>query len=241
MNTYIGGNLNVATTKTITIGSTSMSETDMAKIVGITNGTVVASRALVVDASRNIATLGDITSDGVLTLSNTTDSSSTATCSVIISGGVGIAKKLYVGGILNLSSSINVGGTQIVDSSRNATFTTVITSTEAFGNSTTRAATTAYVQNELLTRSGISLTPSGFENTTDSVITYNQSTRVLTIAPSSTSFNVWVNGVRYTISTTLSTTAHPTTTATTYYYYFDNTGTLVYQASTVPSLFNIVS
>ncbi len=236
---YIGDNLNVASGHTITIGSTSMSETDMGKIVGITNGTVAANKAVVVDASRNIATVGNITSDGVLTLSNATDASSTTTGSVIISGGVGIAKKLYVGSDLNLSANINVGGTQIVDSSRNATFTTVITTTEAFANSTTKAATTAYVQNEFMTRSAATLTPSGFENTTDSVITYNQTTRILTVSPASTSFSVWVNGVRYTYSTPQTTTVHGTTAASTYFYYFNASGVLTFEANTIPSLFNI--
>jgi len=92
---------------TLTIGSTSLSETDMGKIVSITNGTAAASKAIVLDSSRNIATIRNITSDGILTLQNVTDSSSTSTGSVIISGGVSIAKNLYVG------TNTRLGGTTI--------------------------------------------------------------------------------------------------------------------------------
>ncbi len=231
------GNTVLGSGKTLTLGSAVIDETDITKLDSITNGTAAANKAVVLGASREIATIGNITSDGILTLSNTTDASSTSTGGVIISGGVGIAKKLYVGTDLNIAGAVNMGGTQVIDSSRNATFTTVTTTTEAFASSSTKAATTAYVQNELLPRLTATHAPTGIENTTDSVIAYNPTTRVLTLSPTGTSFNVWVSGVRYTISSTQTMTAHPSTQGITYYYYFDTDGVMKY-STTYPMYFD---
>ena len=63
-----------------------------------------------------------ITGSGVLTLTDTTESTSTSTGSVIISGGVGIAKTLYVGG------SVSVGGTLTYEDVTNVDSVGVITS-----------------------------------------------------------------------------------------------------------------
>ena len=46
-----------------------------------------------------------VTASGVLTISNTTDSTSSTTGALIVSGGVGIAKSLFVG------NNVTVGGT----------------------------------------------------------------------------------------------------------------------------------
>ena len=63
-----------------------------------------------------------ITGSGVLTITDTTESTSTSTGSVIISGGVGIAKTLYVGG------SVSVGGTLTYEDVTNVDSVGVITS-----------------------------------------------------------------------------------------------------------------
>jgi hypothetical protein len=67
--------------------------------------------------------------------------------------------------------------------------------------------------------------PHGFENLTDSVITYDSTNKILTIAPTGVSFNVWVSGIKYTISSTLTSTAHAAT-AGMYYFYIDSSATL---------------
>ena len=54
-------NLELASGKSLIIGSASMNETDLEKLDGITNGTAAASKALVVDASKDIGTLGTLT------------------------------------------------------------------------------------------------------------------------------------------------------------------------------------
>lgn len=53
----------------ITIGSASIDGTDATKIDGITNGTVIASKALVVDANKDLATIRNLTGNGALTFS----------------------------------------------------------------------------------------------------------------------------------------------------------------------------
>ena len=72
------------------IGSASMSETDLEKLDGITNGTVAASKAVVVDGNRDIATLRNVTLDGTLvaddiTVANATISTTSGNEDIVIS------------------------------------------------------------------------------------------------------------------------------------------------------------
>jgi hypothetical protein len=68
--------------------------------------------------------------------------------------------------------------------------------------------------------------PTGFENTTDSTISFdsNPAVREFTIQPSVTSFDVWVDGMKFEF-TSPQTVAVAAATGLTYFYY-DNTGTL---------------
>ena len=61
-------NLNATTvcSTTLCMGAENVAEADIAKINGITNGTVAANTALVVDASRDITTIRNVTSDGTV-------------------------------------------------------------------------------------------------------------------------------------------------------------------------------
>lgn len=52
-----------------------------------------------------------ITTAGVITTTNATQSTSVSTGSVITSGGVGIAKNTYIGGLLNVAGQINAAAT----------------------------------------------------------------------------------------------------------------------------------
>ena len=71
--------------------------------------------------------------------------------------------------------------------------------------------------------------PTGFENRTDSTITFNNTTRQLSISPVSASFKVWVVGELF-IKTGLETVTIPNTTGI-YYIYYDSTGTIQYKTS----------
>ena len=49
---------------------------------------------------------GTLGVSGIATISNTTESTGTTDGSLIIAGGVGIAKKVYIGGTLNVNTDI---------------------------------------------------------------------------------------------------------------------------------------
>lgn len=71
--------------------------------------------------------------------------------------------------------------------------------------------------------------PMGHENKSNSIISFNSTTRVFTIQPTSTSFNVWCKGVKYNF-TSAQTLTIPNTTGL-YYIYFDANGTLQYRTT----------
>jgi hypothetical protein len=78
--------------------------------------------------------------------------------------------------------------------------------------------------------------PTGFEKLangappTDSLVTYNPATRTVSVAPTGTSFNYWLKGVEYTISSTQQLT-HADTTAI-WFFYWNSSNTLT--LSTTP-------
>lgn len=71
--------------------------------------------------------------------------------------------------------------------------------------------------------------PTGFPVKSDSVISFNEETRIFTIAPSSTVFDVWCSGIKHTISSPQTVTI-PNTSGL-YYIYFDSTGALEYKTT----------
>lgn len=78
---YIGGNLDV--TGTITLGGSLI---DLGYITGVTAGTAVASKALVLDASKNISTINSVTSNYVVC--NTAFTAATANLSTLNLNGI---------------------------------------------------------------------------------------------------------------------------------------------------------
>jgi len=87
-NATFNGTLTCATS--LTIGSAAMSEADLEKLDGITNGTAAAAKAVVLDASKNIATLG------------------TVGCGAITSTGASTMGSLNVGGTLACDTSFTI-------------------------------------------------------------------------------------------------------------------------------------
>jgi hypothetical protein len=71
--------------------------------------------------------------------------------------------------------------------------------------------------------------PIGHEDKTDSVISFNESTREFSIAPVSTSYTVWCTGKRY-IKTSTETVEIPDTSGL-YYIYFNSSGSLAYKTT----------
>lgn len=77
--------------------------------------------------------------------------------------------------------------------------------------------------------------PTGFENRTDSVITFDDSTRQFTIAPTGSSFSVWVKGKKFTITSPQTITLN--TVDESKYIYFNSSGLLSYQTYFDVSIF----
>lgn len=71
--------------------------------------------------------------------------------------------------------------------------------------------------------------PTGFPVKSDSAISFDEETRIFTIAPSSTVFDVWCSGIKHTISSPQTVTI-PNTSGL-YYIYFDSTGALEYKTT----------
>ena len=71
--------------------------------------------------------------------------------------------------------------------------------------------------------------PIGHENKADSVISFNEGTRIFSIAPVSTSYTVWCAGKRY-VKTSTETIEIPDTSGL-YYIYFNASGALAYRTT----------
>jgi hypothetical protein len=124
-------NLELASGKSLIIGSASMSETDLEKLDGITDGTAAANKALVVDGSKDIGTLGTLTAanltantlvttpalsvDSVAVLDTSSSSSQGFDC---VSGG-GAAKNLATYAFATYRTAKFIG--QIVNNSTHET------------------------------------------------------------------------------------------------------------------------
>ena len=103
------------------IGSADMSEADLEQLDGITAGTAAASKAVVLDASKNIATIGTIgcgaitsagnpafaqvTTSGRVIVDDTTEATSATDGSLQTDGGLSVAKSAVIGDDLDLLSN----------------------------------------------------------------------------------------------------------------------------------------
>ena len=118
------------------IGSADLNETDLEKLDGITDGTAVANKAVVVDGSKNIATLGTvgcgaITSTGTSTFANVSGSGTLkagtdVTFEGLASGsaaGPGSYVSVDSGGKLVLTESAGGGGVSFNGSTANGVVT----------------------------------------------------------------------------------------------------------------------
>jgi hypothetical protein len=110
----------------IVVGSADMSETDLEKLDGITDGTAAASKALVVDANKDIGTIRNLTIDGVFTDGNYTFDTSgnvsglgTLGCGAITSTDSSQLAALTVTGATSMEGTVTLGNA----SSDDLTFT----------------------------------------------------------------------------------------------------------------------
>lgn len=78
--------------------------------------------------------------------------------------------------------------------------------------------------------------PTGFPNQTDSVLSFNEATRTLSLAPAVSSFDVWHQGVKSTISTTL--TKQIPDVSGSYFFYVTAAGVLDYSTTFSTAILN---
>lgn len=241
---------------------------DLSSITGVTPGIVSASKAVVVDSNKDIASFRNVGMEGNLSLtasapmissSNPISANKTITitgdgtptmvsglnlCHTGISSTSNIKAYNFMSSqLMNLNLNNNAvycksDGTVSINKNTNGGFALdvngfVNTQTKPISDNTTVSATTEFVQNEFLDRASSTFSPTGFQNQTDSTISYNASTRVLTIAPVSSSFTVWIKGTKH-VYTSIQTAAAHTNAVGTYIYYFDDSGVLQW-SSTPPS------
>ena len=110
-NTTLAGTLTAVTS--IGIGSAVLTEAEMEKLDGITNGTAAANKAVVLDGSKNIGTIGTIasaaiTSSGIIKTDDTTEATSTTDGSLQTDGGLSVAKDVVAGDDVKLLSDAAV-------------------------------------------------------------------------------------------------------------------------------------
>ena len=85
-------------------------------VSGISSLTDVVSSGIVTADSFSGNLIGDVTSSGALTISDTTASTSTSTGALIVNGGVGIAKSLFVGEGISIAGTITYNDVTNIDS-----------------------------------------------------------------------------------------------------------------------------
>ena len=109
---------NITTGGSFIIGSASINETDLEKIDGITNGAGAANKALVLDASANVASgLADLTASGTITAAGFTIGSAAIneaeleTIDGVTAGTVAASKAVVVDSDKDIASFRNVTAT----------------------------------------------------------------------------------------------------------------------------------
>ena len=77
-----------------------------ATVLGNTSGTTaISSSDWTISTAGNMAGIGTMAVDGVITSTNATDASALGTASVVLAGGVGITKELWLGDDIDMSTS----------------------------------------------------------------------------------------------------------------------------------------
>jgi len=115
---------NVTAVGSFIIGSADLNEADLEKLDGITNGTAAANKAVVLDGSKNIGTIGTVacgaitssgnssmaqlTTSGRVIVDDTTDATDTTDGSLQTDGGLSVAKDAVIGDDLMLLSDAAV-------------------------------------------------------------------------------------------------------------------------------------
>ena len=123
-------------------------------------------------------------------------------------------------------ATINFTGDAGTTRSMDLNDTTAITGSHLIKVTTSEAGQSIVIDNELYT---YTKEPMGFVNRTDSTLSFDTASRTLTVAPTTTQFQFFVQGTLYT-KTTAQTKSIPNTSDL-YYFYFDSAGSLEYRTT----------
>ena len=161
---------NVTSGGSFIIGSADINETDLEKIDGITNGTAAANKALVVDASKDIGTLGTVTASAMVveTISSADSTSVFFNDGITLSGPI----KADDSGTINIDDAVDVEGAVtaaggfVGDVTGNATSANQVKTIDADGDNAAYFVTfvdsqdSSATANELKVDGGLSYNPS---------------------------------------------------------------------------------
>ena len=100
------GNVEIESGFSLVIGSADMSETDLEKLDGITDGTAAASKAMVLDSNKDMSGARNFSIDGIMTVGGALDANSTAD----FQGAVNLQDALTVAGAADLNGTLDVAG-----------------------------------------------------------------------------------------------------------------------------------
>ena len=131
---------NTVTATGFIIGSADINETDLEKIDGITNGTVSANKAVVVDANLDASGFRNVSATGTLTVTGATTVSDALTATSIVSNTIASngsnaditldpegTGKVTVNSQLNVVSGIDIGLATIDDGTKSTTSSSIDT------------------------------------------------------------------------------------------------------------------
>ena len=109
----------------LVIGSAAMVEADLEKLDGITNGTAAASKAVVLDASKNIATLGTVGCGAITSTGASSFGSISGVGAVTATGLASLDGGIDVNGNVTVSAAGVIAGATSIDGSGDLTMGTI--------------------------------------------------------------------------------------------------------------------
>jgi len=156
------------------IGSADINETDLEKIDGITNGTAAANKALVVDASKDIGTLGTVTASAVVveTISSADSTSVFFNDGITLSGPIKAddSATINIDDAVDVEGAVTAAGGFVGDVTGNATSANQVKTVDADGDNAAYFVTFVDSQDSSATANELKI---------DGGLSYNPSTNVL--------------------------------------------------------------